>query len=111
MSEEVQRGVDALVAAAGMALAGDGALRIQRHITAMPSLVHGAPLVEVGAFTLARHPIYGGLVMAGAGLAIVRNSALGELAAAALFGYFHLKSGSKEGRLAAVYPGYMECRR
>ncbi len=87
-------------------MAGDGVLRIRRHITALPAPAAGAPLVEDGSFGLVRHPIYGGLVVAALGIAAARASALGLVAAGALGGFFLLKSRFEERLLAAAYPEY-----
>ena len=89
------------MALVGTTLAADGVLRIRRHITALPAPVTGAPLVEVGSYRLARHPIYGGLVLAAIGLALARGSAAGLAASAVLAGFMLLKA-----RHEAAYPGY-----
>jgi protein-S-isoprenylcysteine O-methyltransferase Ste14 len=93
-----------------MLLAGDGAYRIRRHLTALPAPRDGAPLVADGSYGLARHPIYGGLVLGAAGLALARASAAGGLAAGVLAVFFVLKSAHEERMLAAVHPAYAQYR-
>jgi protein-S-isoprenylcysteine O-methyltransferase Ste14 len=95
-----------LVAVTGLGLAGDGVLRIRRHITALPAPVAGAPLVEDGSYRMVRHPIYGGLVLAALGLSAARGSLLGVTAAVALGVFFFLKSRFEERLLATSYPAY-----
>jgi protein-S-isoprenylcysteine O-methyltransferase Ste14 len=95
-----------LVAVAGLGLAGDGVLRLRKHITALPAPVAGAPLVEDGSYRLVRHPIYGGLVVVALGLSAARGSLLGGAAAVALGIFFLLKSRFEERLLASSYPAY-----
>jgi protein-S-isoprenylcysteine O-methyltransferase Ste14 len=94
------------VATAGVALSADGVFRIRRHNTALPTPVAGAPLIEQGSFRLARHPIYGGLVIAAIGLSIARGSILGAAAGGALAIFFVLKSSHEELLLESAYPDY-----
>ncbi len=106
-----QLGLGSGVAVGGLLLATDGVVRIRRHITAMPAPVAGARLMDNGAFGLVRHPIYGGLAVAVAGLGVMRGSVAGLGVSAALLAYFYGKSRSEERRLAVAYPGYAEYRR
>lgn len=99
-----------VVTMSGIALAADGAYRIRRHITALPAPVAGAPLVERGSYRLARHPIYGGLVVAAVGLALALGSFLGVAAAIGLGAFFLLKSRHEERLLEAAYPEYSAYR-
>ena len=99
-----------VIAALGLALSADGAYRIRRHITALPAPVSGAPLVEAGAYQMARHPIYGGLVVAALGLATARGAPASVGAAVLLGIFFLLKSRHEEVMLEAAYPGYRDYR-
>jgi protein-S-isoprenylcysteine O-methyltransferase Ste14 len=99
-----------VVALVGVVLAGDGVFRIRSHITALPAPVAGAPLVEEGSFRLARHPIYGGLVIAAFGFSIARGSIAGIAATVVLAVFFMLKSRHEEVRLEEAYPGYADYR-
>ena len=70
-----------------------------------------APLVESGAYRLARHPIYGGLVIGSVGWALVTASPLGLALAAILFAFFDLKSRREEAWLVDRFPAYDAYRR
>ena len=96
----------AALAGAGAALAGGGFLALGEQVTPYPEPRPGAILVERGVYRLARHPIYGGIVLGSAGISLALGSWPGLLLAAALFGLFWLKSGFEERRLVARVAGY-----
>jgi protein-S-isoprenylcysteine O-methyltransferase Ste14 len=60
---------------------------------------------------LVRHPIYGGLSLFLMGTALVLESLVGLLVAAALVPYFMLKAGYEERQLRMRYAGYSAYRR
>jgi protein-S-isoprenylcysteine O-methyltransferase Ste14 len=98
---------------AGIALLGAGGLLALRGLfdlraalTPLPHPRAGAKLVDTGAYRLARHPIYGGLVLGAAGFGLVTASPLALAGSAALLGFFRLKSEREEAWLEAHYPGY-----
>lgn len=99
--------------AAGLTLAVVGATltvwaarALGRDLTPFTRPRPGAPLVETGPFALARHPIYGGLLAAFAGLGLATD--LWSLAATGALAVVWLgKSREEERRLVAVFPGYV----
>lgn len=99
-------GAGAVLAASGAGLAGGGLWALRRHLTPYPTPLHDAALVEHGPYRLARHPIYGGIVLGGLGLSVADGNWPGLALAAALGGLFWGKSGFEEGRLLAHFPGY-----
>lgn len=92
--------------AAGLVLAARGLLDLRDALTPLPHPRHGAELVDTGSYRLVRHPIYGGIVLAAAGYALVVGSPLALAGAAILLGFFRLKSGREEGWLQERYPAY-----
>ena len=72
----------------------------------MPRPRDDGSLVETGVYARARHPIYGGLVLAGAGWGLICASPAGLVLAAALLGFFALKSTREERWLVGRFPGY-----
>ncbi len=62
--------------------------------------------MDTGSYALVRHPIYGGIVLAAAGYALVVGSPLALAGAALLVGFFRLKSGREEAWLRERYPAY-----
>lgn len=101
----------ALVAAGGV-LAATGALALQRHeaFTALPHPRTTARLVEVGAYRLVRHPVYGGLILGAMGWALVRGSIPAFVGALALLAFFDLKRRREESWLEARFPDYRAYR-
>jgi protein-S-isoprenylcysteine O-methyltransferase Ste14 len=102
-----------LLVALGAILAGAGlvGLRDGDALTAVPRPRDEARLVEAGAYRLVRHPIYGGLVLAAVGWALMRASIPALLAAALLFLFFDMKRRREEVWLAERFPGYSDYRK
>jgi protein-S-isoprenylcysteine O-methyltransferase Ste14 len=88
-----------------------GALAMGSRLTPFPKPNEGTPLVQTGVFGLARHPIYGGGVIAVLGWALFNGVWLGLLAAAGLAIFFDAKARLEERWLAAKFPEYRYYRR
>lgn len=94
----------------GFALALAAGLRLGRNLTPLPVPVADGRLVTSGVYALARHPIYGGLLLLALGWSAYAGS-LGTLAAAlSLWALFELKSRFEERALLARYPEYARYR-
>jgi protein-S-isoprenylcysteine O-methyltransferase Ste14 len=91
---------------AGLVLAARGLLDLRDALTPLPHPRDGAELVDTGSYALVRHPIYGGIVLAAAGYALVVGSPLALAGAVLLLGFFRLKSGREEAWLRDRYPAY-----
>lgn len=96
--------------AAGLGLAALAASQLGRRLTPLPRPRPDAPLERTGVYALARHPIYGGLIVAALGWALMRTSGLHLLLAAVLGGYFYFKSEREERFLSERFPEYGEYR-
>jgi protein-S-isoprenylcysteine O-methyltransferase Ste14 len=101
----------------GVALVGLGAILIVLgmrdlggSLAAVPRPRDDGVLVETGVYGRARHPIYGGLVLGASGWALMGASPVGLLLAAALLGFFTLKSTREEAWLVERFPGYAAYR-
>jgi protein-S-isoprenylcysteine O-methyltransferase Ste14 len=68
-------------------------------------------LVTGGVYRLARHPIYGGVVLLAAGWSLARASIWPLLLSAVLAAFLLLKSRREEAWLSAADPAYDEYRR
>jgi protein-S-isoprenylcysteine O-methyltransferase Ste14 len=101
----------AVLAGAGGALAGGGFLALGAQVSPFPEPLPGAVVVERGVYHLARHPIYGGIVLATAGISLADGNWPGLTLAGALLALFWGKSGFEERRLVARFPGYDGYRR
>ena len=99
-------GTGLIAAGAVMAIAATLALNSHEALTAVPHPRDEARLVETGVYGLARHPIYGGLVLGGLGWSLARGS-VGALAGTViLLVFFDLKRRREEAWLVERFPGY-----
>lgn len=96
----------AILVGGGGYLALRGLLDLDEALTPLPHPRDGAQLVETGSYGLVRHPIYGGIVIAATGYALITASGLALAGAAMLLVFFRLKSGREEAWLRDRYPGY-----
>jgi protein-S-isoprenylcysteine O-methyltransferase Ste14 len=96
----------------GATLIGSGIaeLRRGRSLSALPRPKDGATFVASGAYRLVRHPIYGGLVLAAIGLAVITPWAGTFVATALLALVLDLKRRREEIWLGERYPGYAAYR-
>lgn len=96
--------------AGGIILAVRGSIDLGRALTPVPRPRDDARLVETGVYGLARHPIYGGLILGALGWATMQASIMALALTAALAGFLTLKSMREETWLAARYPAYAAYR-
>ena len=92
--------------AAGTILAGRGLLDLGGALTPNPRPRDDAMLIETGVYGLARHPIYGGLILGSFGWGLIQASVVALGATALLVGFFVLKSTREETWLLERFPGY-----
>lgn len=109
-SVDVFRLVGAVVAVIGGALAFVASRRLGPALTALPEPRTEAPLVESGPYSLARHPIYGGVTLFILGASMIVDSLTGALLSIGLLPFFYLKSEYEERRLRIQYAGYRSYR-
>jgi protein-S-isoprenylcysteine O-methyltransferase Ste14 len=95
-----------LLVVLGTVLATRGLVDLRAALTPMPRPRADAPLVETGAYARVRHPVYGGIVLASIGWALLTASPAALAAALVLLGFFRLKSEREEAWLRERYPGY-----
>jgi len=99
-----------VVEAAGLTLAIAARLALGASFTILPRPRERSTLRRHGVYAHARHPIYGGLVLIGIGLALHR-SALVLLPTCVLAVVFLLKSIREQAWLTSRYPDYHDYRR
>jgi len=92
----------------GAALAVVGLAALGGALTPFPQPLDGTVLRQSGIYALARHPIYGGLVIASAGWALAWQSVPGGLVALAVALFFDRKAAFEERLLRERFPGYGE---
>jgi protein-S-isoprenylcysteine O-methyltransferase Ste14 len=90
----------------GLLLAVAGMRDLRENLTPLPRPRGDGALVETGAYRLARHPIYGGLVLASLGWGLLIAVPVAIALAIGLLAFFDLKSRREEAWLADRFPGY-----
>ena len=98
--------VGTLLIAGGALLGVRAVADLGTALTPLPMPRDDAQLIETGAYALVRHPIYGGLILAAFGWAIVQASIIAVALAAGLAAFFRLKSAREEAWLVTQFPGY-----
>jgi protein-S-isoprenylcysteine O-methyltransferase Ste14 len=95
----------------GVAFGLWGGRSLGRNLTPLPVPKTGATLTESGAYRYARHPIYGGLLLAATGWSMRRQSVVALLLTAGLGALFMAKSRFEEVALTQRFAGYPAYRR
>jgi protein-S-isoprenylcysteine O-methyltransferase Ste14 len=96
--------------AAGVAILIVSRITLGRSFTPLPRPRDGSTLRSTGIYARARHPVYGGLLVAGLGLSLQRSWLI-FAPTVALAVVFWLKSIREEAWLAERYPEYTAYRR
>jgi protein-S-isoprenylcysteine O-methyltransferase Ste14 len=102
--------VGILLIAGGVLLGVRAVADLGTALTPLPRPGEQAELIETGAFALVRHPIYGGLILAAFGWAVVQASIIAVALAAVLAAFFGLKSAREEAWLETRFAGYAAYR-
>jgi protein-S-isoprenylcysteine O-methyltransferase Ste14 len=89
---------------------GIGELRRARAFTAVPRPKDDAAFADRGAYRFVRHPIYGGLILAALGLAVITPWAGTFIATGLLALVLDLKRRREEAWLLDRYPRYAAYR-
>ena len=96
---------------AGLVAAVLGLVGLRENLTAVPRPPEGGRLIESGIYGLVRHPIYTGIIAAGAGFGLLTASPPALLVALVMLLFFDTKARREEAWLLAAYPGYAAYRR
>lgn len=96
--------------AGGIILAVRGLVDLRQALTPLPRPRDDAELVDTGVYSLARHPIYGGLILSSVGWSIIQASLAALIASAALAGFLTLKSAREEAWLVERFADYAAYR-
>ena len=98
--------VGIVLIAVGIVLAVRGAVDLRGALTPLPRPREGAALVESGAYSFVRHPIYGGLILTAFGWAFGWASVIAVALAAVLAAFLRVKSAREEAWLEQRFPDY-----
>lgn len=99
-----------LLCLAGAIVGLIGARQLGRSLTAFPRPREGGELVQTGLYSVVRHPIYLGVLLAGLGWPLLRGSAVGLALGVALGVFLDQKARREERWLERQYPGYAAYR-
>ena len=104
----VSLGAGGILLVGGFVVAGLAGLRLGPSLTPLPIPKDDGELVTSGLYHYVRHPIYTGVLLAGAGL-VVAQASLGHIVGwVALWGVLTLKALGEEKMLLDKYGGYRE---
>lgn len=92
----------------GIALVAAASLTLGRSLTATPVPTERGELRTNGPYRWARHPIYGGVILAVIALSARSGSVITVAVGVATLAFFVVKSSWEERRLAERFPGYAD---
>ncbi|MFN3707353.1 methyltransferase family protein [Microcella sp.] len=101
-------GIAIALVGAGVVVGVAAGITLGRALTPSPIPREGSQLVTAGVYRLVRHPIYSGLVLLGAGLALIGASWWHGALLLALIALLSLKARLEERMLAARFPEYAD---
>lgn len=98
--------LSSLLIGVGAAIIIFGFLHLRTNLTPFPTPKQKSHLVTSGIFSLVRHPIYTGLFLLFAGMALRDESLYKLIIAALLLLIFYIKSNYEEKQLSQRFPQY-----
>ena len=90
----------------GQVIAIAAALKMRQYLTAHPAPAHGAALLRDGVYGLARHPMYGGVILMAAAVSVFDLNVVAGLLTVGLVVLFFGKSRYEESLLTDAFLGY-----
>jgi len=87
-----------------------GLIDLGKNLTPLPYPIANGELVQTGIYSIVRHPLYSGLILAALGWTIFQISLSHLIATAILVIFFDIKSNQEETWLTEKYPDYSEYR-
>ncbi len=93
---------------AGQAMALAAAFQMRQYLSAHPAPAPGAKLLRDGIYGLVRHPMYGGVLLMVAAVALFDLNLVAGGLTLVLAGVFYGKSRYEEGLLAEAFLGYAD---
>ena len=106
----IRLGSTVIFALAAIVFFAKGLLDLGGQLTPLPYPKEEGELVKSGIYSLVRHPIYSGVILAAVSWAIFQMSFSHLFAAGVLFVFFDIKASREETWLSQKYPDYPEYR-
>ena len=101
-------GVAAIFALMALALIVKGLLDLGRNLTPLPYPKDNGQLIQSGAYSIVRHPLYSGIIFAALSWVVFQFSLSHLIATAVLFAFFNTKASREETWLTQKYPEYSD---
>ena len=92
----------------GVILGAVALLQLNTNISLFPTPTSNGTLITIGAYKIARHPIYTALIFSGLGYALYQASLFKGLVTLLLLTLFYFKSNYEEKLLARSFPEYRD---
>jgi protein-S-isoprenylcysteine O-methyltransferase Ste14 len=92
----------------GLSIVGLAAVQLRQALSVLPRPTEKAMLVQTGLYRRVRHPIYAGVVLAGAGGSLYAWSPSAALATIALAVWLDVKARREEAWLMERFSGYAD---
>lgn len=93
---------------AGQGIAIAAALKMRQYLTAHPAPARGAVLLRGGIYGMVRHPMYGGVILMCAAVAVFDLNVIAAVLTGGLVALFYGKSGYEETLLVEAFLGYAD---
>ncbi len=103
-------GIGGAIALFSSILIFKGLLDLGRNLTPLPYPRNDGQLVQSGVYSIVRHPLYSGLVLAALSWTIFQVSLSHLIGTVVLFAFFNAKASREEVWLSEKYPDYLEYR-
>jgi len=87
-----------------------GLIDLGKNLTPLPYPIENGELIQTGIYSIVRHPLYSGLILASLGWTIFQMSISHLIASAVLLVFFDIKANREETWLIEKYPDYSEYR-
>jgi protein-S-isoprenylcysteine O-methyltransferase Ste14 len=113
LPDSVQMGlrmVGIILGIGGLALVVLGIVTLGSNLSPLPQPNEDTTLIQRGVFSIVRHPMYGGAIIAAFGWALIHACLLTLLLSVVLFVFFDIKSRREERMMLRQFPDYAAYR-
>jgi protein-S-isoprenylcysteine O-methyltransferase Ste14 len=106
----VLRMVGIILGIGGLALVVLGIVTLGSNLSPLPQPKEDTTLIQSGIFSIVRHPMYGGAIIAAFGWTLIHACLLTLLLSMVLFVFFDIKSRREERMMQRQFPDYAAYR-
>jgi protein-S-isoprenylcysteine O-methyltransferase Ste14 len=102
--------LSAMLGLGALILIVKGLIDLGKNLTPLPYPIENGELIQTGIYSIVRHPLYSGLILAACGWTIFQMSISHLIATAILLIFFDIKANREETWLSEKYPDYSDYR-